>query len=59
MNRWFDSYWENQLYNNGLTDRDIALKEFEDLLNQCDHKDKEISGYKDYVTILETEISKL
>ena len=34
-------------------------KEFEDLLNQCDHKDKEISGYKDYVTILETEISKL
>lgn len=34
-------------------------KEFEDLLNQCDHKDKEISGYKDYATILETEISKL
>ena len=34
-------------------------KEFEELLNQCDHKDKEISGYKDYVTILETEISKL
>ena len=34
-------------------------KEFEDLLNQCDHKDKEISGYKGYATILETEISKL
>lgn len=34
-------------------------KEFEELLNQCDHKDKEISGYKDYATILETEISKL
>ena len=34
-------------------------KEFEALLNQCDHKDKEIYGYKDYVTILETEISKL
>lgn len=34
-------------------------KEFEDLLNQCDHKDKEISGYKDYAAILETEISKL
>ena len=34
-------------------------KEFEDLLNQCDHKDKEISGYKDYATILETEISTL
>ncbi|MDD6211756.1 MAG: class I SAM-dependent methyltransferase [Clostridiales bacterium] len=23
MNRWFDSYWEQQLYNSGLTDRDI------------------------------------
>lgn len=34
-------------------------KEFEELLNQCDHKDKEISGYKDYATILEIEISKL
>lgn len=34
-------------------------KEFEELLNQCDYKDKEISGYKDYATILETEISKL
>lgn len=34
-------------------------KEFEELLNQCDNKDKEISGYKDYATILETEISKL
>ena len=34
-------------------------KEFEELLNQCDNKDKEISVYKDYATILETEISKL
>lgn len=34
-------------------------KEFEELLNQCDNKDKEIYGYKDYATILETEISKL
>ena len=34
-------------------------KEFEELLHQCDDKDKEIAGYKDYATILETEISKL
>ena len=25
MNRWFDSYWENQLQNSGLTARDIEL----------------------------------
>ena len=25
MNRWFDLYWEKQLYNSGLTDRDIEL----------------------------------
>lgn len=25
MNKWFDSYWEKQLYNCGLTDRDIEL----------------------------------
>ena len=25
MNRWFDSYWENQLANSGLTEHDIAL----------------------------------
>lgn len=36
MNRWFDSYWEKQLYNNGLTDRDIALwKERRKLDNEC------------------------
>ena len=36
MNRWFDSYWENQLYNNGLTDRDIALwKERRKLDKEC------------------------
>ncbi len=34
-------------------------KEFEELINQCDDKDKQIAGYKDYVAILETEISKL
>ena len=34
-------------------------KEFQDRLNQDGHEDNEISGYKDYVTILETEISKL
>lgn len=36
MNRCFDSYWENQLYNNGLTDRDIALwKERRKLDKEC------------------------
>lgn len=36
MNRWFDSYWEKQLYNNGLTDRDIALwKERRKLDKEC------------------------
>ena len=25
MNRWFDSYWEKQLYDSGLTQRDIEL----------------------------------
>lgn len=25
MNKWFDSYWEKQLYNSGLTDKDIEL----------------------------------
>lgn len=34
-------------------------KEFEGLLAQCDHKDKEIAGYKDYAAILEKEISNL
>lgn len=25
MDKWYDSYWENQLYNSGLKDRDIEL----------------------------------
>ena len=25
MNHWFDSYWENQMMNSGLTDQDIEL----------------------------------
>ena len=25
LNRWFDAYWENQLSDRGLTDKDIAL----------------------------------
>lgn len=25
LNAWYDQYWENQLFNNGLTDRDIEL----------------------------------
>ncbi len=34
-------------------------REFEELLSQCDNKDKEISGYKEYAEILEKEIAKL
>lgn len=34
-------------------------KEFEELLCQCDNKEKEIAGYKGYVAILEKEIAKL
>lgn len=34
-------------------------KEFEELLSQCDNKDKEISGYKKYAEILDREIAKL
>ena len=36
MNRWFDSYWEKQLYTSGLTDRDIELwKERRKLDREC------------------------
>ena len=36
MNRWFDSYWEKQLYDSGLTDRDIELwKERRKLDREC------------------------
>ena len=36
MNRWFNSYWENQLYNSGLSDRDIELwKERRKLDREC------------------------
>lgn len=36
MNRWFDSYWEKQLYDSGLTDRDIELwKERRKLDKEC------------------------
>jgi len=34
-------------------------REFEELLSQCDNKDKEISGYKEYAEILEKELAKL
>lgn len=33
--------------------------EFEDLLNQCDSKDKEIAGYKEYSAILQARIHRL
>ena len=36
MNKWFDSYWEQQLYHSGLTDRDIELwKERRKLDREC------------------------
>lgn len=36
MDRWFDSYWENQLANSGLTERDIELwKERRKLDREC------------------------
>ena len=36
MNNWFDSYWENQLAESGLTDNDIALwKERRKLDKEC------------------------
>ena len=36
MNHWFDSYWENQLMNSGLTDHDIELwKERRKLDREC------------------------
>ena len=34
-------------------------KEFEELLRQCDNKDKEIAEYKEYAAILEKELRKL
>ncbi len=34
-------------------------REFEELLSQCDNKDKEISGYKEYAEILAKELAKL
>ena len=42
MDKWFDSYWEKQLYRSGLTDRDIELwKERRKLDKECS-VDKEI-----------------
>ena len=36
MNHWFDSYWENQLMNSGLTEHDIELwKERKKLDREC------------------------
>lgn len=36
MNKWFDSYWENQLYHSGLTKNDIELwKERRKLDREC------------------------
>ena len=35
------------------------IKEFEELLRQCDNKDKEIADYKAYIALLETETGKL
>lgn len=38
---------------------DNITKEFEDLIAQCDNKDNEIAGFKQYIEILEKEISRL
>jgi len=36
MNKWFNTYWENQLFNSGLTERDIELwKERRKLDREC------------------------
>lgn len=36
MNKWFDLYWEKQLFNSGLTERDIELwKERRKLDKEC------------------------
>ena len=36
INKWFDLYWENQILNSGLTERDINLwKERRKLDNEC------------------------
>lgn len=36
MDRWFDSYWESQLYHSGLTEKDIELwKERRKLDREC------------------------
>jgi len=38
---------------------DNITKEFEELLSQCENKENEIAGYKEYATILESEFEKL
>ena len=41
MNNWFDSYWENQLYKSGLTDKDIEQwKERRKLDKECSVEEK-------------------
>ena len=41
MNKWFDSYWESQLYSCGLTERDIELwKERRKLDKECSVEDE-------------------
>lgn len=46
MNKWFDSYWENQLYSGELTDTDIKLwKERRKLDRECS-VEKEIEMLK-------------
>lgn len=41
MNKWFNSYWENQLPQSGLTDKDIALwQERRKLDKECSVEDE-------------------
>lgn len=47
MDYWFDSYWENQLSNSGLTDNDIELwKERRKLDKECSVEEEIVMLYK-------------
>ena len=38
---------------------DNITKEFEELLSQCENKEKEIAGYKEYAEILKSELEHI
>lgn len=48
MDHWFNSFWESQLANSGLTDKDIELwKERRKLDRECTVR-QEVDMLKDY-----------